>query len=223
MSPLRRAARIAGALAPPPAIATTSGTARSCSALMAMNRPGNPAARSSEPPASSKVEQTSATAPAASSSRASSSGSAARTVDPLAVHAPMPTTALVSRSNMSMVLCTCGSRRSAAAISGLSTSIGTGSGYTAPPAHSATLRTSSIELTSSSRVGTLPTSCTTVQPGSRDRCPTIEWSVRPHEIPRMSSASSVSVSSSAQVRPSCSRLNSSGPSINRTTSVLLKP
>ena len=95
--------------------------------------------------------------------------------------------------------------------------------YTAPPAHSATLRTSSIELTSSSRVGTLPTSWTTVQPGSRDRCPTIEWSVRPHEIPRTSSASSVSVSSSAQVRPSCSRLNSSGPSINRTTSVLRKP
>ena len=71
-------------------------------------------------------------------------------------------------------------------MSGLSTRSGTWSGKTGPVARSASRRTSSRELTSSSRVGTLPTSWTTEQAGSRGSCSTIACSVRPHEIPRTS-------------------------------------
>ena len=80
-----------------------------------------------------------------------------------------------------------------------------------------------MELTFSSRVGTLPTIWTTEQPGSRVRWSTIECSVRPHEIPTTSSASRLCVRSSAHARPSCSRLNSSVPSIVRTTIAPLRP
>ncbi len=105
-------------------------------------------------------------------------------------HAPMPTTARVSRSNWPSVAAAIGSLARASAISALPTRSGTWSGKTGPVARSARRRTSSSEFSSSCRVGTLPTSCTTVQAGSRGSCPTRACSVLPHEMPSTSVASS---------------------------------
>ena len=81
MRPLRRAARIAGTLSAPPAMAMTSGTRRSWSSWMAMQRSGRPAARTWRPSASSTMEHRSATPPASSTARASAGERAARIVE----------------------------------------------------------------------------------------------------------------------------------------------
>jgi len=126
MSPLRRAARMAGAFAGP---AGDGNDVRDGSKLLRAD--GNEAAGQ---PFGSKLA-----AVRVEDRRADVRDGTGRveiggqllgqrrsTVDPLAVTRRCRRQPWSAASNMSMVLRTCGSRRSAAAISGLSTSIGTG-------------------------------------------------------------------------------------------------
>ena len=136
-----------------------------------MQRSGRPAARTWRPSASRTIEAMSATPPAVvdgagvgvregGADRGGARGPRRRCRRPRGS----------GESNRPSVAEAIESVARASAISALPTSSGTWSGKTGPVARSARRRTSSIEFTSSWRVGTLPTSWTTVQAGSRGSC-----------------------------------------------------
>ena len=137
----------------------------------------------------------------------------------------MPTTARVRRVEHGHASAGRASRRAAAPghLRSLPRAAERGAGRRAAGARSASRRTSSREFTSSSRVGTLPTSWTTEQAGRRGRCSTIACSVRPHEMPSTSAASRVSRGRRPRPGPAARARSSSGPVVERTTTALRIP